>query len=222
MTMREIKAEFLPGNSAPTNSSNNMHPAIEDALIKNRSAFLGFLTRRIGNKDTAEDVLQQFYLRVVRKSSELRTAESVVAWLYAVLRNVLVDHFRKETNRRNRETEYAQMQALVEESCHPEPKDRICDCLMRVIPTLKPEYSDMLRRVDLDEMPPRKVARDLGLTSNNVRVRLYRARNALKHALLKTCPIDTGHGCLECECDDAQFDAVPIDRNQVLSFGVSP
>jgi RNA polymerase sigma-70 factor (ECF subfamily) len=79
-----------------------MHPAVEAALVESHREFLGFLVRRLGDRDTAEDVLQQFYLRVVSRGPELRQAESVAAWLYTVLRTTLVDHYRREAARRHR------------------------------------------------------------------------------------------------------------------------
>ena len=186
-----------PARGESSSTSKRLQPAVQVVLIENHRAFLRFLVRRLGDEDTAEDVLQQFYLRVVSRGAELRKAESVVAWLYTVLRTTLVDHYRRESSRRNRESDYGLMQSLTKEHWDAEPPDRECACLHEVLPTLRPEYSDVLRRVDLGETPPRKVAIELGIAANNLRVRLHRARQALKRALLLRCGSCAGRSCLD-------------------------
>jgi RNA polymerase sigma-70 factor (ECF subfamily) len=68
------------------------------------------------------------------------------------------------------------------------------------VPTLKPEYAEVLRRVDFDERDPATVARELGLSSTNMRVRLHRARQALREQLERSCGTCATHACLECAC----------------------
>jgi len=196
-------AEKASANSGQYNSLQRMHPSVEVVLVANHKAFLQFLVKRLSDTDTAEDVLQQFYLRVVSRGAELRELKSVVAWLYTVLRTTLIDHYRREASRRNQESAYAQMETLTEERWDESPRDGDHVCLHEVLPTLRPEYSDVLRRVDLDEAPPRKVALDLGIAANTVRVRLHRARQALKRALLQRCGNCAERGCLDCDCNIA-------------------
>lgn len=186
-----------------------MQPDVEAALVANHRDFLRFLVRRVGNADTAEDVLQQFYLRAVSRGSELRQSESVVAWLYRVLRTTLVDHYRREATRRRQEADYAQMEILSNEGKDAELEGAICTCYETLLPTLKEEYADILQRVDLRGTPPRDVACDLGLAPNNVRVRLHRARQAMKHSLLLSCRTCAEHGCLDCDCGQP---ILPDDR----------
>lgn len=196
-------AERLADESVST--FKRMHPSVEATLIEYRCEFLRFLAQRLVDIDTAEDVLQQFYLRVVSTKSELEQAESVVSWLYTVLRSTLVDHYRREAGRRRREKDYAVVQSLAEERWDAEKAEETCSCLHKVLPTLKSEYSDILWRVDLCEAPPRRVAAYLGIAGNNVRVRLHRARQALKRALLQRCGGCAEYGCRDCDCDSAML-----------------
>jgi RNA polymerase sigma-70 factor (ECF subfamily) len=176
-----------------------MDPAVEAVLTENRRDFLGFLTRHLGTADIAEEVLQQFYLRAVSKAFHLRKRESILAWLYRLLSTVLVDYTRREAARRRQETAYAWHQVLTREE--PELENTVCTCLYKLLPTLKPEYADILRRVDLLDEPRQTVAAALGLTVNNVTVRLHRARQAIKRAMLLSCSTCPEHGFLHCACD---------------------
>jgi len=176
-----------------------LDPAIEAALIEHRRDFLRMLTQRLGNTETAEEVLQQFYLRAVSRAFDLRQRESILAWLSRLLSTVLADYARRETTRRRQETAYAQHQVLTRED--PELESTVCTCLSTLLPTLKPEYADILRRVDLLGEPHQQVAAALGVTVNNVTVRLHRARQAIKRALLLSCTTCPEHGFLRCACD---------------------
>jgi RNA polymerase sigma factor (sigma-70 family) len=176
-----------------------LEPAIEAALIEHHRDFLRMLTQRLGNTETAEEVLQQFYLRVVSRAFELRQRESIFAWLYRLLSTVLTDYARREATRRRQETAYAQHQALSREE--PDLESTVCTCLYALLPTLKPEYADILRRVDLLGEPRQQVATALGVTVNNVTVRLHWARQAIKRALLLWCTTCPEHGFLRCACD---------------------
>lgn len=210
MNMHISKSNNAPVICGPAISCGRMETVLEAALTEYRPEFLGFLTRRLGDRNTAEDVLQQFYLRVIGHGSGLRQTESMLAWLYTVLRTTLIDHCRRESTRRNRENDYAMMQSVAEDSSNEEPEPGIgaCGCMPGVISTLKPEYADLLRRVDLNETAPREVADELGVSPNNLRVRLHRARQSLKQALLRKCGKCAEQGCLDCHCD--RFSAHPF------------
>jgi RNA polymerase sigma-70 factor (ECF subfamily) len=71
-----------------------------------------------------------------------------------------------------------------------------------LVPTLRAEYAEILRRVDLDEEPLSEVARQLGITPNNASVRLHRARRSLRRQLERSCGTCATHGCLDCRCGE--------------------
>lgn len=178
-----------------------MDSAVEAALTENHSEFLRYLARRLGSGDIAEDVLQEFYLRATNKAYALQNTESVVAWLYRVLKSTMVDYLRKETTRRNREAEFARDQALVVDEVDEDLNFQICTCFYRLLPTLKAEYAEIVWRADLLGHTRREIATNLGISENNVMVRLHRARQALKRALLLSCETCPEHGFFDCACE---------------------
>jgi hypothetical protein len=70
-----------------------------------------------------------------------------------------------------------------------------------VLPALKPEYAEVLRRVDLAEEARETAAAALGITIGNLTVRLHRARQALRRVLELTCETCPIHGYLDCGCE---------------------
>jgi len=69
-----------------------------------------------------------------------------------------------------------------------------------LLPTLKPEYSALIRKLDIEEAEPAKVASEMGVTTNNLKVRLHRARQQLRARLIDTCKLCAKHRCLDCTC----------------------
>jgi DNA-directed RNA polymerase specialized sigma24 family protein len=63
------------------------------------------------------------------------------------------------------------------------------------------QYSDLLRQIDLEGEALQDAASDLGITANNLTVRLHRARQRLRIELERTCRICSRHGCLDCSCE---------------------
>ena len=84
----------------------------------------------------------------------------------------------------------------------------VCQCIHDLVPTLKPEYAALLRRVDLEERSIADIADEDGMTANNVRVRLHRARKALRKQLERSCGTCATHGCLDCTCGAPDTHAV--------------
>jgi RNA polymerase sigma-70 factor (ECF subfamily) len=84
----------------PTPSHNRQQNSLENGvglerIIANHSEFLSFLSNRVGEPATAEDILQSAYLKAMEHRSQLRNEESVVAWFYRILRNAIIDLHRR-------------------------------------------------------------------------------------------------------------------------------
>ncbi|MGE3702553.1 MAG: RNA polymerase sigma factor [Hyphomicrobiaceae bacterium] len=179
--------------------------AVRRALVESRRQILSFLQRRLGSPETAEDVLQTFVLRAIERSNQLRDVRTVRGWLSRILATTIVDHQRRSARRRQREAVMSpdDLEALEIEP-DEELDEAVCNCLYKLLPTLKPEYAEVIWRVDLLGEPRDRVAASLGVTLNNIAVRLHRGRQALKNRLEEmclTCPI---HGFLDCRCEEAE------------------
>jgi RNA polymerase sigma-70 factor (ECF subfamily) len=74
----------------------------------------------------------------------------------------------------------------------------------RLLPAMNPQYADLIRRLDLNEEAPDTVAASLGITKNNLSVRIHRARQQLKQRLEDNCRVCAKHGCLDCQCGTKQ------------------
>ena len=171
------------------------------AMAENRTAFLSFLERRVGHHETAEDLLQESFARSMDRLP-LEPEESVTAWFYRVLRNGVIDHYRR---RGASERALASLRNELEEA-PPEPspdeRDAVCRCVARLSDTLKPEYAQALRRVDVDGVSVRDFASEAAITPNNAAVRLFRARETLRKRVVRWCGSCAERGCVDCSCGE--------------------
>ena len=165
-------------------------------LLDQRAAFLRFLTAKVGS-GAAEDILQSCYLKLIERSSQLEKDDGVVSWFYTVLRHATVDYYRRNATRDRAHVQFA---AETPVSYETELKANICQCLSGVLETLKPEYRDALRAIDLNGQSVAEYAKSEGTTPNNVGVRLHRARKAAAKRLTQVCGACAEHKCLDCTC----------------------
>ncbi|HRB18277.1 MAG TPA: sigma factor-like helix-turn-helix DNA-binding protein, partial [Nitrospira sp.] len=78
-----------------------------------------------------------------------------------------------------------------------------CRCVSGLLETLKPEYREALRIVDLEEGKLKDLAQQSGITAENAAVRVHRARAALRRRIEQACGTCSVHGCLDCSCEKA-------------------
>jgi len=171
-------------------------------LAQNRDKFLYFLRQRVPDEQVAEDILQQSFVRAMETSGEIRNKETVIGWFYRVLQNAVIDYYRhRGATKRKIEALEREIAATQNQPPPEELKNDVCQCMKKLLPGLKPEYAELVQRVDLKEEDPKQLAKKLGLTSNNLTVKLHRARQALKKSLQKACGSCAEHGCLNCSCN---------------------
>lgn len=175
-------------------------PDIVHTLVENHRRFRAFVEQRVENAADAEDILQAAFMKGVEKGNSVRDHESVVAWFYRLLRNAVTDYYR----RRGAEGRTLERAAgFADDTDEPEPdvERAICQCVYDLLPTLPEDYAALLRRIDLEDGSIPEVAAETGMTANSVRVKLHRARRALRTQLERSCGSCTEHGCLDCTCD---------------------
>ncbi len=178
--------------------------AVHAVMVEIQRDLLSFLARRLGNRDEAVDVLHDAYVKVLDKIGGVRETEKLRAWIYRVVKTTLIDHFRARVRRGQAETEYQLLEALHLSGAGEDELDLVvCSCLYKLLPTLKPEYASVLWRADLIGEPRESTAAALGISESNLRVRLHRARGALRRRLEETCRTCPIHGYFDCDCGPA-------------------
>lgn len=175
-------------------------PAINQRLLSGRKEFLGYLRRRLGSQEDAEDVLQNFNLKVISAAQSASQEEKINVWMGQILRHTLIDHYRRRAARQRAEIAYALEVGTMEATTEVDHSVEPCRCLHAALERLRPEHSEILRRADLEEESRARIAADKGLTANALNVRLHRARQALRQELAASCPSCREGRFLDCAC----------------------
>ena len=177
-----------------------LSPEVVTALVSNHRAFLAFLQKRVGDRALAEDILQEAFGRGLHRVGTLEKEESATAWFYRILRNAVIDHHRRRATVDRKLEEFAvELERQVE--AESEVRDAVCRCVGTLATTLKPEYAEALQRVEVDGVAVKDYAVEAGITSSNAAVRVFRAREALRKQVVRSCGTCADHGCIDCTCD---------------------
>ncbi len=203
----------------PMKKTRAKRPSIEEAvtlsLREGHSEFLRFLSRRTRSIEEAEDILQDFYLKAIRSARTIKDPGALKGWLAQVLRRTLADYYRRASVRKAalQRLEVSEGSAMLVD----DDADRaVCNCLYRILPAMPSEYSQLLWQIDLLGQSRSRVAKRLGISPNNLGVRLHRARRALRQALMRFCTTCPTHGFLNCACEQS-----PASMEKQL-FGLGP
>jgi RNA polymerase sigma factor (sigma-70 family) len=199
--------------STTPESSTSLTPEAIQRLVDHHRQFLAFLQARVESRAAAEDILQSAFVKGLERGAEVRDEESAVAWFYRVLRNAVIDHYRHRASTERAKEGWGKegwgKEFVTHEAPEAELKDEICQCVSGLLETLKPEYRDALRIIDLDEGSLNDLAKQAGITSGNAAVRVHRAREALRKQVRVVCGSCAEHGCLDCHCKADGADCQP-------------
>lgn len=174
-------------------------------LISARKDFVRFVRGKVESDAVAEDIVQNAFVKGI-ESAHTPGEEKIISWFYTVLRNAVIDHYRRRaaaTRAMDRFEEESGITALPDE----EDRKEICKCLNGILETLKPEYREALNIVDLQDMSLEELASAADISVANAGVRIHRARKALLKQLHVTCNICAEHGCLDCSCESSTCSA---------------
>jgi RNA polymerase sigma factor (sigma-70 family) len=192
--MSEHRHETTPDETP----SRAVSPEVEAIFVANHREFLAFLERRVGSRAIAEDILQEAFVRGMG-SVDATNDESILAWFYRTLRNAAVDyHRRNQTASRALDAFAAESSASVEGD--REMRTAVCQCVSRLAETLKPEYAGALKRIEVDGVAVKDYAAEAAISTSNAAVRVFRARQALRTQVIRSCGSCAEHGCLDCTC----------------------
>jgi RNA polymerase sigma-70 factor (ECF subfamily) len=177
-------------------------------LLEHRAKFVSFVHQHVASAHDAEDIVQSAFLRSVEKLESIRQEESVVAWFYRVLRNAIIDHYRRTASNERKFKELALH--FSEEAPSSQIHREVCQCILPVVDQLKPEYRDALKYVDIEESSLKDFAAGHSISENNAAVRVHRARQALRKQVQITCGVCATRGCLDCSCSKPLAKGSPL------------
>ncbi|MCB1774709.1 MAG: sigma-70 family RNA polymerase sigma factor [Gammaproteobacteria bacterium] len=129
------------------------------------------------NPDTAEDLVQETFLRGWRAHTELRDTRAAKAWLYTILRN---EHARLYERQRPDVCDPTKLPDIAVTGYDTRPE---AHALRRALATLGDDYREPLLLQVIGGFSCREIGQMLDLNTNTVLTRLFRARKTLREQL---------------------------------------
>lgn len=143
------------------------------------AAVFGYVLRRLGDPDAAQDVTSETFLTAWRRRRSVPRKPR--PWLLGVARKTLGNHLRGE---RRRETLVARIAAV---DGRPNPRewnhgrdDELAPNVADAFNSLSPKDREVLSLVAWEGLKPREAAKALGIDPARFSVRLHRARKRLR------------------------------------------
>ncbi len=157
----------------------------DQAYAKYGARLFSFLTRLVGRAErhSAEDLLQQTFLRLAEHGPELRADSDLRAWLYTVARNAFLGQVRG----RRLATDTASLELVTDYSADTEARLMLGD-VEQALSRLRVEDRELLLLVGAEGLEPLTVSRMLSVEPATLRKRLARARQRLLHELERAAP----------------------------------
>lgn len=182
----ELLARFNDGDAA----------AFEVLLERYRRPVYNFILRSVRQRDRAEELLQEVFLRVVQRSTDFKGQSKLSTWMYTIARNLCIDHSRKMQFRRHRsldaptrgkEEDGPSLMSRVEgkelgadrEAISHELRERIA----YAVDELPEEQREVFLMRQVSHLPFQEIADIVGVPVNTVKSRMRYALERLQEAL---------------------------------------
>jgi RNA polymerase sigma-70 factor (ECF subfamily) len=135
----------------------------------------GYFARRLGSAADAEDLVQETLIAIHTKRATYDPSLPFTAWLHAIARYKLIDHFRRAKLRRTLPIEDAE-NVLADSDHEDVAARRDVEQLLARLPEKKRE---LVRQVKLEGLSTAEAASRGGISESAVKVGVHRALKAL-------------------------------------------
>ena len=149
------------------------------------------------NRQDAEDLLQETYLRAYKYYDKFQEGTNFKAWLFKILKNTFINRYRKR-QRQPLKNSFDEIEGAFESKLLESPltargatpeEELMVDALdqdvQKALEALPEDYRTAVELADLQGLSYREIADQLGIPLGTVMSRLYRGRRKLEAVLLQ-------------------------------------
>ncbi len=156
---------------------NNYIAGNEDALAtlikRHQSKIFGFIYSKIGDKDLADDIFQDTFIKVIRtlKSNSYNEEGKFLPWVMRIAHNLIVDHFRRSKKMPfYRETEeFSIFSIMTDDSLTVENKmisEQVAKDLHSIVEELPEDQKEVLKMRLYHDMSFKEISEATGVSIN--------------------------------------------------------
>jgi len=172
--------------------------AFEILLSRYRVPIFNFILRSVRDRHKAEDLMQEVFLRIVRRSKDFKGESKFSTWTYAIARNICIDESRKAKHRRHRsldvgsrrgDGESAPLVERVASNSHGADRSatsrKLRGEIAEAVELLPEDQREVFLLRQVQGMPFKEIADLVGVPENTVKSRMRYALERLREALIE-------------------------------------
>ncbi len=176
----ELFGEFSKGDTAAFNKIVNRY----------QGRLLNFVYRFTGDRETAQDIVQETFLRVYRKRKEYRSTANLSTWIFTIAGNLAKSELRHRKRWHfvpiSKETRQDVAEKIADQSLGPNQlaeKKAMERNIQEAIGSLPPKYREAVILRDIEVMSYEQIAQIAGCPVGTAKSRVNRGRLQLQKKL---------------------------------------
>jgi RNA polymerase sigma-70 factor, ECF subfamily len=153
-----------------------------------------FIRARVADDVTAEDLLQDAFVKIHQQIETLRDTKKLESWVYQITRNTIIDYYRSK--RVTLSLEDPEVLQLPEDLPDDDVVSDLFPAVRAMVNSLSPQDRQALILTEYQGLTQKELSERLGISFSGAKSRVQRARQRLKQQLLACChfELDTlGH-----------------------------
>ena len=152
-----------------------------------------FIQRRVPDPYSAEDILQDVFLKIHTHIDTLRTQDRLTSWIYQITRNAIADYYRAQRPT----AELAETLPAADELVDEDVVHQLSPCVAAMVAALPEVYREALRLTEYQGLSQKALSEQLGISFSGAKSRVQRARHMLHERLLACCRVELdGRGAI--------------------------
>jgi RNA polymerase sigma-70 factor (ECF subfamily) len=165
--------------------ANDDERAFAEFIERYKNRLYNFVFRIIPEKETAEDILQDTFLRVYNQRKNYSPDFALSTWVYTIALNLVRSELRKRKLRKYLSLDFLKEENDIElpDMVNPEP-GKLMPLLDKAIKGLPEEYRTAFVLCDIERLPYNDIAEIMRVPVGTVKSRINRARSMLREKLL--------------------------------------
>jgi RNA polymerase sigma-70 factor (ECF subfamily) len=166
--------------------------AVDEVHAVYNTRLLTFLVRLSRRRDVAEDLLEETWLRFVRKAHALDPGTTLGPWLFTVARNRYFSYCRSRALDESHAADLLALWPAASPLASPFELTAASESERRIeaaLADLPAAYREVLLLVGVEGMTPAEAAQVCGVSAETLRQRLHRARAQLARRLDRARPV---------------------------------
>ena len=162
----------------------NEHEFSQKVMVYS-SKFYGYSYKILGDKEEAKDVVQDLYIKLWSRRHDLKQINSIEAFATTIIRNLCIDRLKKIKVTVQHTENYVELSSnevlyQEDEGDEVEIKVKLVRNAIKLLPEIQQKV--FLMR-DFEEKEFEEISLELGLTAENIRVILSRARKRVREII---------------------------------------